>query len=196
MTRKLPKQVLKKGGIQRGFAPDTSKSPIVERDLDAPEESLLDTVERELKGDGITPFDNTDILQDYLRLPADITEEASKELGRYFNAFTQQKVWTRTLLSRVSIMIRELESDLDEIRFVTYSDLPPKMAVKEKELQVKGIAKEQIDELNILVSKRIMLGDYLDNLIDVLFVISREISRRESDWNTEQRDNSIDKKRR
>lgn len=192
--KKLPKQLLKKGKIQRGFSPDTTEVPIDEHDIDAPEESILDTLERELKQDGIVLFDNENILEDYLRLPADITEVPSKDLGRYFNTLTQQKVWVRTLLSRVCIMIRELENELDDIRYSTYSELPIKMSVKEKELQLQGNAKEQLERLNILESKKLMLSNYLESLTDVLFIVSREVTRRESDWNEDKRDNSIYRK--
>lgn len=192
VEKKLPKQLLKKGKIQRGFSPDTTEVPIEE--LVVPEESILDTVERELKDDGIILFDNENILEDYLRLPADITEVPSKDLGRYFNTLTQQKVWVRTLLSRVCIMIRELENELDDIRYSIYSELPIKMSVKEKELQLQGNAKEQLERLNILESKKLMLSNYLESLTDVLFVVSREVTRRESDWNEDKRDNSIYRK--
>ena len=50
-------------------------------------------------------------------------------------------------------MIRELENELDDIRYSTYSKLPIKMSVKEKELQLQGNAKEQLERLNILESK-------------------------------------------
>ena len=198
--KKLPKQLLKKGKIQRGFSPDTTEAPIEE--LDAPEESILDTVERELKDDGIILFDNENILEDYLRLPADITEVLSKDLGRYFNTFTKQKMWTRTLLGRTGALLRELEEELDDIRDKVYSQLPVKMSIKEKELKLRSDERygeraiELLQKVAIMQEKRKILLDYLDNLVDAIFNISREISRRESDWNDETRENSIDRKRR
>lgn len=194
--KKLPKQLLKKGKIQRGFSPDTTEAPIEE--IDAPEESILDTVERELKDDGIILFDNENILEDYLRLPADITEVPSKDLGRYFNTFTKQKMWVRTLLGRTGALLRELEEELDDIRDKVYSQLPAKMSVKEKELKLRSDERaiELLQKVAIMQEKRKILLDYLDNLVDAIFNISREISRRESDWNDETRENSIDRKRR
>ena len=198
--RKLPKQLLKKGKLQRGFSPDTKEVPIEE--IEAPEESILDTVERELKNEGIVLFDNESILEDYLRLPADITEVPSRDLGRYFNTFTKQKMWTRTLLGRTGAILREYEEELDDIRDRVYSQLPAKMSVKEKELKLRSDdrdgerAIELLQQVAIIQEKRKMLSDYLDNLVDAIFNISREISRRESDWNDETRENSIDRKRR
>ena len=202
MAKKLPKQLLKKGKLQRGFSPDTKEVPIDEHDIDAPEESILDTLERELKQDGIVLFDNENILEDYLRLPADITEVLSKDLGRYFNTFTKQKMWTRTLLGRTGALLRELEEELDDIRDRVYSQLPAKMSVKEKELKLRSDERdgeraiELLQKVAVMQEKRKILVDYLDNLVDAIFNISREISRRESDWNDETRENSIDRKRR
>lgn len=198
--KKLPKQLLKKGKIQRGFAPDIKEAPIDE--VVAPEESILDTVERELRNEGIVPFDNENIMEDYLRLPADITEVPSKDLGRYFNTLTKQKLWVRTLLGRTGALLRELEEELDDIRDRVYSQLPAKMSVKEKELKLRSDergsnrAVELLQQVALIQEKRKMLLDYLDNLVDAIFNISREISRRESDWNDEIRENSIDRKRR
>lgn len=187
----MTKKLLKKGGIQRGFQPDY-KEKIVENNEGSG--TVLDIVEKELAKDGIIPFDNSNVLDDYLKLPSDITEVHSRDLGRYFNTFTQQKVWVRTNLSRVVILSKELESDLDDIRHNVYAELPVKMSVKEKELQIRDKAEELIHQINIVNSKKIMLSDYLDSLIDILFVISREVTRRESDWNNETRENSIERK--
>lgn len=198
--KKLPKQLLKKGKIQRGFSPDTTEAPIEE--LVVPEESILDTVERELKDEGIILFDNENILEDYLRLPADITEVPSKDLGRYFNTLTKQKMWVRTLLGRTGALLRELEEELDDIRDRVYSQLPAKMSVKEKELKLRSDERdgeraiELLQKVAVMQEKRKILVDYLDNLVDAIFNISREISRRESDWNDETRENSIERKRR
>lgn len=202
MAKKLPKQLLKKGKIQRGFKPDTKEVPISEDELSTSEESILDTVEGELQRDGIVPFDNKNILQDYLRLPADITEETSQDLGRYLNTFTKQKMWTRTLLGRTGAMLRELNEELDDIRDRVYGQLPAKMSVKEKELKLRSNERdgeracEILEDVAVLEEKKKMLSDYLENLVDGIFIISREISRRESDWNDEMRENNIDKKRR
>ncbi len=198
--KKLPKQLLKKGKLQRGFSPDTSEVPV--EDIEAPNESILDQVERDLKRDGIVLFDNENILKDYLRLPADITEVPSKDLGRYFNTMTKQKMWVRTLLGRTGALLRELEEELDDIRGKVYSQLPAKMSVKEKELKLRSDERygeraiELLQKVAVMQEKRKILLDYLDNLVDAIFNISREISRRESDWNDETRENSIDRKRR
>lgn len=197
---KLPKPLLKKGKVQRGFAP--KPKDITDGLLeDTPQESILDTVERELRSDGIVLFDNSNILESHLRLPADLTEEPSRDLGRYFNTFTKQKMWVRTLIGRTGALLRELEEELDDIRDRVYSQLPPKMSVKEKELSLRSNerdgkrAVELLKDIALMQEKRKMLLDYLDNLVDGIFNISREISRRESDWSDETRENNLDKRR-
>jgi hypothetical protein len=198
MTQKPP---LKKGTLQRGLKPNLTKPPVNEDEIDE-SDSLLEKVEKELAKDGIIPFDNSDIIEKYLILPADITEEPSQDLGRYFNTFTKQKIWCRTLLGRTSALLRELTEKLDDIRDSVYSQLPPKMSVKEKELklrshEVHGIeASELLTQVAFLEEKRHMLDIYLDNLVDCIFNISREISRRESDMNDSNRADNIDNKRR
>ena len=76
---------LKRGQIQRGLRPKMSRKPPEVTEST----SLLDSVENELKREGIVPFEGNDILEEYLQLPADLTESTSKELGRYFNTINR-----------------------------------------------------------------------------------------------------------
>lgn len=160
--------------------------------------SLLERVENELKHEGIVPFDNSDIMNEYLRLPADLTEVESKELGKYFNTFTKQKMYCRTLLGRTSALLRELTEELDEIKDKVYSELPAKMSVTEKKLKLRSHerygekASELLEKVALLEEKRNMLGDYLENLIDGITCVSREITRRIGDFNDEKRENNIE----
>lgn len=171
----------------------------VATEVPIPPESLSDRVEEELEEQGITLFDNDNILTEYLRLPADITEVESRELGKYFTSFTQQKMWTRTLLGRASAMLKELNDSLDSVRGRVYSTLPTKMSVKEKELKVKSDSPEVLkymQDISFYEEKKRMLVDYLDNLTDALFCISREVSRREYDFGDDKRDGNLGKRRR
>lgn len=194
----MAKPLLKKGTTQRGFNP-APKRPTIE--LDEDEDSLLTKVEGELSEQGIHLFDNENVVDEYLRLPADITEITSQELGRYFNAFTQQKLWTRTLLGRTSAVLREEEDKLDEIRDRVYSQLPAKMSIKEKELKIRSDeldgmeATEFLKQIAIMQEKRKMLFDYLDSLVDGIMCISREITRRQDDYNDLKRGDNMDKRR-
>jgi hypothetical protein len=165
-----------------------------------PEESFesLDRIESELERDGVSLFTNENVMEEYLTLPADLTDVNSSELGKYFNAFTQQKMWTRTLIGRLSTMVRESNRSLDNVRIDVYSNLPAKMSVKEKELkfQTDKKARRVLDNTFIYEEKLRMLGDYLESLIDGNTLISREITRRSGDWGDDKREESINKIRR
>jgi hypothetical protein len=162
---------------------------------------VITQVEKELANEGIVLFNNDNVEDDYLVLPANITDAGHKELGRYLNAFTQQKMWVRTNLGRVKSMLREATRELDEIRDKVYSKYPVKMSVTEKELKLRsdeeygGRAKELINEIALLQEKSYILDDYLENLIDGIFNISREISRRDSDINDEAREHNVGNKK-
>jgi hypothetical protein len=160
--------------------------------------TMLESIEEELAEDGINLFDNDNVDEDYLRLPRDITEEESKDLGRYFNAFTQQKMWTRTLIGRVSANVREGRAQLDKLKSDVFLQLPAKMSVKEKELHFRTHedAEQFLDDLTVQEERLNLLTDYIHNLEDGIFNISREISRRGSDWTDERREENIGKKRR
>jgi hypothetical protein len=192
----IKKPPMKKGSVQRGLKP---KIETAEVETDG--ESILDQVEEELESEGIKLFDNEDIMDDYLRLPADLTEEPSKELGKYFTTLTKQKVWTRTLLGRASAVLREVTEELDDIKDKVFSELPAKMSVTEKNLKLRSHeiygekATELLKSVAVLEEKTNILKDYLENLIDCIFAVSREVSRRESDWDDDKRENSIEKKR-
>jgi hypothetical protein len=162
------------------------------------EKEVLDVIEEELEEEGISLFNNDNVENDYLVLPRDITEEPSQDLGRYFNAFTQQKMWTRTLIGRLSATIKSKQRSLDDVKADVYASLPAKLSVKEKDLkfQTDERAREVLDELFMLQEKLNMLSDYLENLVDGIFNISREISRRSSDWDDDKRSDNINKKRR
>jgi predicted NACHT family NTPase len=146
--------------------------------------TLLDRVEKDLENLKIVPFENDKIDQIYLNLPKDITEVDSKELGRYLNAFTQQKMWVRTNIGRVGVLIRDIKRDFDKIKAEIFSQLPTKMSVKEKELRVAEGEQALVhtDKLDFYEGKLEMLEDYLANLEDAIFNISREITRRGEDW--------------
>lgn len=159
----------------------------------APTETLLDQVERELAEDNIHPFTDDNVDEDYLTLPRDITEVTSLELGRFFNAFSQQKMWTRTLIGRVKVNIRELEQSVADAKGTFFKSLPAKTSVKEKELlflqdEASLGANMQLIRLK---EKLQMLDMYIANLEDGIFNISREITRRSSDWRDDKREESM-----
>jgi hypothetical protein len=181
--------------IKRNSKAETKKT--VKKKPDE-ELSMLESIEEDLENDGIKLFTNENVDNPYLQLPRDITEEESSDLGRYFNAFTQQKMWTRTLIGRVSANIRESKEIMDKLKSDVFMQLPVKMSVKEKELHFRASekAEEFLDDLTVAEERLNLLSDYLHNLEDGIFNISREISRRSHDWDDDKREENIGKKRR
>lgn len=187
--------------LRRGFKQSTTsykEEPKVEESIVSTLGGLVEQVEEELSEQGVKAFDNSNVMVDYLELPEDLTIVESRELGRYFTTFTNQKLYVRGLIWQSGAILKEINSQLDYIRNEVYADLPVKMSVKEKELALLNntTAKQLLDKCNFIQEKFNMLNTYLDNLIDAITCISREITRRESDWNNNQREDNINKKRR
>lgn len=184
--------------LQRGFKKKSTKS--YKEEPEAPEVlgSIVERVEDELMEQGVQAFDNSNVMEDYLELPEDLTIVESKELGKYFTTFTNQKLYVRGLIWQSGAILKEINSKLDYIRNDIYATLPVKMSVKEKELALlnNNKAKALLEKSNFIQEKYNMLDIYLDNLIDAITCISREITRRESDWNNEAREDNINKKKR
>ena len=161
------------------------------------EKTRSEKIVEELEGQSIRMFTNDSVDSDYLQLPPHLDEVPSNELGRYLHTFTQQKIWVRTIASRVGAMLREKEEELIPIKERVFSSLDKKLSVTEKELKlfVDEDAKELVEEIKYLDEKCSMLDSYMDNLIDGIFSISREISRREGDFRDSQRVDNVNIKR-
>lgn len=187
----MAKAPIKKGQIQRGLGSAKYQA-----------HTILQIVEDDLNSKGVVAFENDDILDDYLQLPADMTEVSSQDLGRYLNTFTKQKMYIRTLIGRTGAIFRELDEELNKIRDLVYSELPAKVSVKEKELKLRSHEEYGEDAVELLKSTAIyseklnMLNLYISNLEDGIFNISREVSRRESDWSSETREHNVMNKKR
>lgn len=192
MSKGLVKTV-QRGQIRKGFRPKVEDE---QRDSD-----LLEELEEELWRDGIKLFDNENINEAYLQLPSDLTEVESKELGKYFSNFTMQKVYVRSLIGRTRTLLRELTDKLDNIRSNVYTGLPAKMSVTEKELNLRSHekygeeSKKLMHDISFLSEKHKMLDDYLESLIDIIFSVSREISRRSGDLGDFSRGENMGKRR-
>lgn len=161
------------------------------------EEMIHQRALKELEDINVIPFTNKNVEDDYLELPSDITDIDSRDLGRYFNAFTQQKMFVRGVIANLSSLVRELSQQLSVIKADVYSSLPVKTSVKEKEIYFSADdrARDKLEELLLYQEKLNMTESYIDSLEDAITLVSREISRRESDWEQSVREDSVSKKR-
>lgn len=148
------------------------------------EQTKWDKMERELEREGVVPFENTSIKQDYLKLPPFLDELPSHELGRYLNAFTMQRMYVRSSISKLGAMLQEIEILLNAEKSRVFATLPVKMSVKEKELNLYSdeVAKGILETYTYYQNKYKYYLDYMESLDDAKFSLSREISRRGMDF--------------
>lgn len=162
-----------------------------------PKEVLKSRIEQGLEEDGVvffTPDKNLNIDSDYLSLPRDITDITNKELGQYLNAFTQQKVYMRTVKGWVDSKLREATFKYQEATRDIYKELSDKKwseKAKERELVTNPDVTEIYNDM-IEAQERCQLVQYsIDNIEDIIFMISREVSRRTGDFKEENRNYSV-----
>lgn len=153
----------------------------------------LDSVERELQNDGVILFEpekNLKISKEYLSLPKHITDISSRDLGEYLNAFTQQKLYLRTLLGRICVYLEESRQKyykLSGSHYQTMTKSKMSETAKERELVTLMCETEEYQEFSKTIERKRMIELSIANIEDVVFLLSREVSRRTGDFNDEKR---------
>lgn len=164
------------------------------------QKSYLDKVEDELTEKGVVFFDpdsNLNISDEYLILPSEITEVSSRRLGEYLNAFTQQKLYLRTLLGRLELTVEDARRkyfEASEEYYRKYSMEKMSETAKERLLNaqpaVRPLYYEYVDR-----KKKLALVEYsIENIEDAVFMISREVTRRTGDFLDETRAHNVGRK--
>lgn len=158
--------------------------------------AFLDSIEPELREKSVVFFDgdSLNIDTDYLTLPAHITEVTSRELGEYLNAFTQQKMYLRTLLGRFEIMLEQAKRDYISAGDAIYNALSSsKMSetAKERIINSHSEVKPSYDLYVQALKSRDTLLLNISNIEDAIFLISREVSRRTADFGDENRNINV-----
>lgn len=139
------------------------------------------------------PGDNLSIDADYLSIPDSITEISPSSLGEMLSAFTQQKMYIRTVLSWQATTTEEARLEYGRRSFGIYTSLEVKMSetAKERHIMNDPDASEYYTAWQHEAQKQYMLEQNLKSLEDAIFLISREISRREFDWTAQTREHNI-----
>lgn len=152
-----------------------------------------DKLQAELIDEGVNAFENENIVEEYLVLPAYLDELPSRELGRYLNAFIMQRMYVRSSISKLNAQLQEIESYLNREKARVFASLPAKMSVREKELNLYSdeVAGKILDKYNYFSNKYKFYLDYMESLEDAKFSISREISRRGLDFADNNRSDNI-----
>ena len=167
--------------------------PVREKiDPKAIQKSYLERIEDPLEEKGVIFFDerNLNINEDLLILPAEITEVSSKELGEYLNAFTQQKIYLRTLLGRADLLVEEARRDYftasDPI-YRKYSLDKMSETAKDRLVNANDGVKPLYHNYLDMKKKYYLIESSIANIEDIIFMLSREVTRRTGDISDENR---------
>ena len=156
-----------------------------------------DVLEEELEKKGtvfFSPETNLDIDEDFLFLPRNITDVSDRDLGEHLNAYTQQKVYMRTLLGWAQCLCDEAREEYYAASHRLYSELSKtKMSEKSKDREVNSdpdvfpYYEKYMDESR----KCSLLEMNIANIEDIIFMLSREVTRRNADFANENRVYSV-----
>ena len=161
--------------------------------------NLTEVIEDEFKEKGVVTFSpekELNINPNYLELPSDITEVSSKDLGEYLNAFTQQKMYMRTLIGWAECLVEEARRDYVEASKHIYKELnKTKLSETAKEREVNS-DDEVLPYFEVYMDckkKLQLLNLNVASIEDAIFLISREVSRRVGDFNNESRNYNVNR---
>jgi hypothetical protein len=169
------------------------------------QQSLADRMEEELEKKEVKFFNPSEtngglnIDTEYLSLPSDVTGVPSQELGKYMNAFTQQRMYMRTLVGWQEMIIEERKREYYDVSNDKYQELTDNRrklteTAKEKIVNNDPEIKPLFIAFKDAKKKLRLLELNIDSIDDAVFNISREISRREGDFKKENRNESVQRR--
>ena len=132
---------------------------------------------------------------EYLTLPQDITDIPSRELGRYLNAFTQHRMYMRTLIGWQRLSEEESKRAYYAISTPIYQELNrkdfPSEVGRERYINNHPDVRDIFFELKDQKRKSELFELNLLSIDDAIFLVSREISRRGGDYEREIRNENV-----
>ena len=165
--------------------------------------SYSDRVQEELENQGVDFFKPSEdggslhIDKDYLSLPQNITEVSARDLGEYLNAFTQQKMYMRTLVGYAETLGEEARREYMAVSDSKYKALlGSKLSETAKEREVNSdpnvlpCYEKYMDYKN----KIKLLNFNIQSIEEAIFMLSREVSRRTGDYENERRDYNVQRR--
>lgn len=161
--------------------------------------SYLDRIEADLSKMGVVMFDaetNLNINEEFLELPADITDMPSRSLGESLNAFTQQKIYMRTLLGRVEAQVEDCKRKYYEASEDLYKKLTADKFSETAKERILSTDEATSDLYNAYVEykrKQSIVEYSIQNIEDIIFMLSREVTRRSGDFAEETRNHNVGK---
>ena len=176
--------------------PPPQKKKVNPKEVLSNRRSYCDEIHEELQEKGVdffTPSESggsLNIDNSYLTLPRNITEVTPRDLGEYLNAFTQQKMYMRTLVGYAEMFMEEarrayMYASEDLYRELSHSRLSE--TAKEREVNSDPVVKPLFQEYMDCKNKVKLLNLNILSIEEAIFLISREVSRRNSDFDNETR---------
>ena len=159
-------------------------------------EDFLSDVEKYYESIGIAMFDRANkmlnINDNYLKIPNDVTNLSPYELGEYLNAFTQQRIYLRTIQSRGEIQEELAKRRYDEAydkKYKEFTDSSIKYSEKAKDklINMEEDVRPLYYEYRDWGKKLSYLEKCIKSLEEGIFLFSREITRRGMDYTYENR---------
>lgn len=158
-----------------------------------------DRIQEDLEDQGVDFFVPTEdgslnIDSDYLELPENITDITAKELGEHLNAFTQKKMYIRTLIGWSECMEEEAKQKYQiasNEKYKLLSKTKLSETAKEREINMEEDIIPFHNEYVEFKRKTKLLKLNIESIEDAIFLISREIARRSGDFKDDNRNHNI-----
>jgi hypothetical protein len=166
--------------------------------------SYCDEVHENLEKKGVDFFTpgnqggSLNIDKDYLILPPSITNIPSRDLGEYLNAFTQQKAYLRTLLGYAEMYAEEARlayMSASETRYRELLNSKLSETAKEREVNTDSKVRPSYEEWCNYKNQIKLLSYNIQSIEEIIFMISREVSRRTGDFSEENRNYNVNNRR-
>ena len=179
------------------------KAKVNPKEVLSKKRSYCDTIQSDLEEQGVnffSPSESGGVLNidtDFLTLPQNITDIPSRELGEYLNAYTQQKVYMRTLVGYAELFCEEARREYMDASEEKYRELlVSKLAetAKEREVNSDPEVKPSFENYMDYKNKVRLLNANIASIEDIIFLISREVSRRTGDFSEENRNNNVQRR--
>ena len=156
-------------------------------------------LETSVTNQGVILFDSgcLNINSEYLLLPSSVAELMPYELGEYLNAFTQQKVYMRTLIGRYELLVEEAKRAYIETSdpiYRQYATSKMSETAKDRLINSDEDVKDCYETYQDAKNQLKIIQYSLENIEDIIFMFSREIARREQDISEENRSYNVAKK--
>lgn len=173
-----------------------------------PLQMLKDHAEKQLvamEKQGVVLFYPEDVSQggklnidpDNLELPPNITDVPARSLGEYLNAFTQQKMFMRTLYGRETLKLEKARSEYYKASadlYESFSDRKFSETAKDRLISVTPEVQPYFENMSACQNRLAILDQNIMSIEEAIFMISREISRRTGDFNEENRNHNVGRK--